>query len=165
MRWPIIVVLLLVASLNAPAQQKPTTVQTSTAVCTFADGNQVTVRFPALPTPKEDLRKGEAWPPKSSPVYLFTSSGVAVGDSTIQPGAFSIYLIPGKETWTLVINKSVAPDTPYDHSQDLARHPMQIGQLSNSESFDIAFAQVAPKQCNMRIYYGKVGAWAEFKEK
>jgi hypothetical protein len=29
----------------------------------------------------------------------------------------------------------------------------------------IAFAHIAPKQCNLRVYYEKAGAWAEFEEK
>ena len=54
----------------------------------------------------------------------------------------------------------------YDEKQDLVRIPMEIGQ---SESLvaevQVAFAHIAPKQCNMRLYYEKIGAWAEFHEK
>jgi hypothetical protein len=43
---------------------------------------------------------------------------------------------------------------------------MPLGQLSEPQkALDVFFGHVAPKQCNMRIYYGKAGAWVEFKER
>lgn len=166
MRWPMMffTFLLLVLPLTAPAQQKPDPAPTAAAVCTLQDGNQVTVRYPDHPTKKQDLRLGELWPPSTSPMFLFTSVELALGSSTLPPGAFSMYVIPEKEKWTLVINKAVSAGAPYQQQQDLARQPMQVGQLSEAQAFEVAFAQ-APKQCNMRVYSGKTGAWAEFKEK
>ena len=43
--------------------------------------------------------------------------------------------------------------------------PMQSGHLSEPQPFVVSFGHIAPKQCNMRIYDGKIGTWAEFKEK
>jgi hypothetical protein len=77
-----------------------------------------------------------------------------------------MYVIPQKKSWTLVLNKNVSESSSYDEHQDLARIEMQIGQLSEpDQQFSVFFGHVAPKQCNMRIYVGKIGSWIEFREK
>lgn len=46
------------------------------------------------------------------------------------------------------------------------RTPMQIGQIDNPvKQPKVAFDHVAPKQCNMRLYFEKSGAWAEIRER
>ena len=99
-------------------------------------------------------------------MLLFTQSELSIGNSHIPVGAYSMYVIPQKEAWTLVLNKNVTEGSKYEEQQDLLRVEMQVGQLSKpNERFSVFFAHVAPKQCNMRMYYGKVGTWVEFKEK
>ncbi len=164
-RSMMLLVLLIVVPLSAIAQQKSNSPQTASAVCTLQDGNQVTVRYPDLPEQKRELRLGEIWPPSSSPIFLFTSVELTLGNAAVPPGAFSVYVIPEKEKWTLIINKAVSAGAPYQQQQDVTRQPMEIAQLSEPQKFEIVFAQSA-KQCNLRIYYGKTGAFgADFKEK
>lgn len=160
-----LLMLLIVVPLSATAQQTSDPTQTATAVCTFKDGNQISVRYPALPGQKREFRSGEIWPPSSSPIFLFTPVGLSLGNAAIPAGAFSLYVIPEKDKWTLIINKAVSTGTPYQQQQDVTRQPMEIAQLPEPQKLEIAFAQSA-KQCNLRIYYGKTGAFgAEFKEK
>jgi hypothetical protein len=110
--------------------------------------------------------KGKVWAPGESPMILFTQTGLSVGNSSIGTDAYSLYVVPGDKDWTLIVNKGVKPGSPYDERQDLLRTPMEIGEVSPPEKeFSVSFAHVAPKQCNMRIYYGGTGAWAEFREK
>jgi hypothetical protein len=99
-------------------------------------------------------------------IFLFTETPLIVGTSEIPTGAFSMYLIPDKKKWTLVINKNVTAGSKYDEKQDLVRIPMQIGHVDTpAKRFQVLFVHVSPKQCNMRIYNGSTGAWVEFKEK
>ena len=166
MRWPIMLLTLLVAiSLSAPAQDKSDSSQTAETVCSFQDGNQISIRYPGVPAQKQ-LRSGEVWPPSSSPIFVFSTAEFTFGTSVVPRGAYSMYVIPNKVKWTLAINKSVTPGASYQEQQDVARQAMEIAQLDAPQKFEIAFGQVGPKQCNLRIYYGKTGAWgAEFKEK
>jgi hypothetical protein len=168
MRWLAMFIVLFSGVLQTTsAQNKPDQSKTETATCTFQDGKQLSVRYePPAETKKEGLPNGELWPRSGSPMYLFTETALTVGDLEIAPGAFSMYVIPGKERWTLIINRNVAAGSPYDQQQDLVRQPMQIGQLDEPQQhFEVAFAHVAPKQCNMRLYYGKTGVFTDFKEK
>ncbi|MGC2195571.1 MAG: DUF2911 domain-containing protein [Terriglobales bacterium] len=110
--------------------------------------------------------EGKVWVPGGMPMFLFTQSELLIGNSQIPIGAYSMYVIPQKENWTLILNKNVSEGSKYDEHQDLSRVEMQIGQLSEpNKQFSVFFGHVAPKQCNMRMYYGKTGTWVEFKEK
>ncbi len=99
-------------------------------------------------------------------MILFTQTEVTLANTTIPIGAFSMYVIPGKDSWTLVINRNVTAGAKYDQQQDLVRAPMEMGQLSQPEKqLGVYFGRIGPKQCNLRIYHGKTGLWAELKEK
>lgn len=155
---------LLFTLVNSGLAQTPSS--STTAACSFQDGRQLSVRHTSdeAVLGKDKLPEGKLWIPGGAPLFLFTEVPLSVGNLEIPVGAYSMYLIPEKGNWTLVLNKKVTEAEKYDKGQDLARVPMEIGQLSAPEKFAISFGHVAPKQCNMRIYYGKTGAWAEFKE-
>ena len=155
-------------TLVALAEDGPGKAKTATTACSFQDGRQISVRYEpfAVTKKKADLPLNELWPPSGSPMYLFSQASVSLGNTEIPTGAYSLYVIPEKEQWTLIINKGVNAGVPYDQQQDLLRLPMQIGHLSEpGQHFKVVFGHIAPQQCNMRIYYGKTGAWAEFREK
>jgi len=137
-----------------------------TTVCTFEDANQISARYIPTTTDKDKLQSGKVWTPGGSPILLFTSTATSFGTSTVPVGAFSLYVIPAKDRWTLIVNKNVNPAAKYDEHQDIARAPMELGQLGEpAKELQLAFVRVASKECNLRIYFGKDGAWAEFKEK
>ena len=42
---------------------------------------------------------------------------------------------------------------------------MQTAKLDNPLAhLKISLGHIAAQQCEIRVYYGKIGAWAEFKE-
>jgi Protein of unknown function (DUF2911) len=167
MRWLIMFIVLLGGATHEIfAADNPAKPKTATSTCTFQDGKQMSVRYEAGGVGKKGLPQGELWPPSGSPMLLFTQVALSVANSDIPAAAYSAYLIPEKDKWTLVINKAVSAGSPYDQQQDLVRVPMQIGHLGRPmKNVKVVFGHVAPKQCNMRIYSGKIGAWAEFNEK
>jgi len=139
-----------------------------TASCTFSDSKQILVRYhnPTAGNKKRQPPFGKVWAPGGSAMTLFTQSALAVDNSLIPIGAYSLYVIPEAKNWTLVVNKNVTTDQNYDQRQDLLRVPMPTGTLGHPvEKLKVYFGHVAPKQCNMRIYFGKIGAWTEFKER
>jgi hypothetical protein len=137
----------------------------ASAVCNFDDGRQITVRYQPSPGADRKLQNGEVWSPGKAPTLFFTSAVLKVGNSEIPVGAYSMYVIPAKDHWTLVLNKGVSENSRYDQKQDLLRTAMDIGTLPEPvKNVAISFGHVAPKECNMRVYYGKTGAWTEFRE-
>jgi hypothetical protein len=139
--------------------------QTTSATCNFDDGQQIAVRYQPASADNVKLESGKVWSPGGSPMFFFTSAPLKIGKSTVPIGAYSMYVIPGKERWTLVLNKNVSENAAYDQAQDLLREPMDLGTLPQpADTASVYFGHVAPKQCNMRLYYGKTGAWTDFYE-
>jgi DUF2911 family protein len=166
MRCLVLFAVLLCGVPQILAQNNPAKTQPATATCSFEDENQVTVRYePGASVPKKPLPQGQLWPPSGSPMYLFTQAELTIGNTTLPVGAYSMYVIPEKNKWTLIINKNVSAGAPYSQQNDLVRVPMELGHLSDPQPFTVAFGRIAPKQCSMRIYYETAGVWAEFDEK
>jgi hypothetical protein len=156
---------ILLGAVAASAQQPPADPQTSTASCSFDDEKQISVQYSPVST-KEKVQNGKIWTPGGRPMILYTQTEVTLANKEIPIGAFSMYAIPGKETWTLIVNRNVTPGAQYDDKDDLVRATMETGQLSDAEkTFSVVFGHIGPKLCSMRFYFGKIGAWAEFNEK
>jgi hypothetical protein len=138
----------------------------STAYCDFDDGQEVSVRYiGSITNPKDEPHNGKVWLPGGSAMTLFTGVPLTFNNSTIPTGAYSVYVIPNKKDWTLIVNKNVNPGAAYDASQDVAKGPMDLGEVDTPpKTLQVSFAHTAPKTCSIRVYYGKVGAFTDFKE-
>lgn len=140
--------------------------QNTSADCTFDDGKQLSIRYNDVDA-KKSPPNGKTWSPGDKPMTLFTQTDLMLGDSTIPAAAYTVYLVPGSETWTLVVNKNVQPGSSYDQKQDVAKVQMPVASLgSPTDKLQLVMAKRGPKQCNLRVYYAKTGTYgAEFKEK
>ena len=148
-------VLLLAVAANALAQDPQTT------YCNFEDGNQVSIQY--LPVVKDQPHNGRLWSPG---ITLFVQTPLTLAGSQIGLGAYSIHLIPDKKNWTLIVNKGVTPGAAYDAAQDVAKSPMDVGEIPEAtKTLQLSFAHMSAKQCSLRVYYQKTGALADFMEK
>jgi hypothetical protein len=139
----------------------------ATAICTFADDTELTVRYNPVST-KDNPRaqNGKVWAPGGSAMVLFTQSELSVNHVNLPVGAYSLYLIPGKDDWTLVVNKNVSSGSAYDEKQDLVRAHMEGAKLgSPAEHLNVSFGRIAPKQCEVRVYFDQSGTWTTLAEK
>ena len=160
--------LVLVSQLTLPGvSQQAVSDQAAPVICTFDDGKQMKIQYNNSPAKGEEgLHRGKLWEPGGSPMILFTQTTVTLGGSVIPEGAYSLYVIPEKQNWTLVVNRNVTTGAKYDEKEDVARAPMQIGEIDSPvKQPQVVFAHMTPKQCNMRLYYEQTGAWAEFRER
>lgn len=169
MRWPIVCTLIfssLILPSLALAQQSDVTANSNTAVCTFADDKQMSVRYNPAKVGKDEAPNGKIWVPGSSPMDLFTETPLTLNNVDIPTGAYRLYFIPGKDSWTLIVSKNVSANTAYDDKQDLVRAPMQSGKLPQPEAeVSVYFGHIAPKTCDMRVDVGKMRVWLDFGEK
>jgi len=163
------VVCALLTGLVIPATQvmaQSAEPQLQTAYCTYADDNEISVRYDASGKNKEEPKNGKVWEPGGSAMTLYTQGPVVLNHVEIPVGAFTVYVVPGKKEWTLVVNKNVTAGSKYDEAQDLVRAPMELGDLNPPvKPLQVALAHMAPKTCTLRLYYGNVGAQADFTEK
>ncbi|SPF49491.1 conserved exported hypothetical protein [Candidatus Sulfotelmatobacter kueseliae] len=156
----LLISLLWVPWLSAQAGNPPG----STTSCNLEDGRQVYIRYNPV-TAREKVANGKPWSPGGTPMTLFTEAQLMLGSSTIPIGAYTVYPIPARDHWTLVVNKNVTPGAAYDEKQDIARATMETDQVAqSSDALEVAFAHVGAR-CTLRIYIGKTASFADFTAK
>jgi hypothetical protein len=156
----LVVVPAIFLSLAAAAFAQST--PSSTASCYLDDGRQVYIRYNPVTTKTDRPPNGKPWTPGGAPMTLFTEAQLTFGGSSIPIGAYTVYPIPGKDKWTLVVNKNVAANSAYDEKQDIARAAIETDQISQpSNALEVAFAHTGNK-CTLRIYFGKAASFAPF---
>ena len=156
----------LAAVVAAAAENDPTD-QSASITCDFTDEKEITVEYNnSTMSDKDQPRNGKVWLPAGSPMTLFTQVALVLNHVELPVGAYSLYVIPNKKEWTLVVSRNVTNPKTYDEKQDLVRAPMEIGGVSSPpKRLQASFAHVAPKQCSIRLYYETIGAFVEFNEK
>jgi len=141
------------------------TAQSSTATCNLDDDRQVYIRYNPVSSKSEKPPYGKPWTPGGAPMTLFTEAPLTLGGAAIPLGAYTVYPIPARDKWTLVVNKNVTAGAAYDEKQDLARVTMETDQVPQpAETLEVAFAHYGSK-CTLRIYFGKVASFADFMTK
>jgi Protein of unknown function (DUF2911) len=163
---PLLFMELILASVAVMPQPSDKS-DSATAVLDFEDGKQISVQYQSVAAdPREGPPTGKVWMPGGSAIALFTSAALAMGSAEIPSGAYTMYFIPGKRDWTLIVSKNLAVKGKYDDKQDLLRAAMERGTLSEPEDqLKVSLAHTGQKRCEMNVDYGKTKAWVEFKEK
>lgn len=153
--------------LSAAAQEAPAAeAGTQDTTCTFQDGKQITIRYPEVQySPKNEPQDGRAWMPDNKPIYLFSQANLSLSGKTVPPGAYSIYMVPNRKDWTIVVNKDVAKGATYNPTENLGKVQAQVGELPDAaKGLTLYFGHVAPKTCTLRVDFGKQRAYGDFTE-
>jgi hypothetical protein len=144
----------------------------STAVCDFDSNAQLAVQYQptsvniSKPVFGHEIPYHKVWAPGGKPMTMFLNHEVMLDGKDIPVGAYTMFVIPAPNKWTLIVSRNTDTSGKYDENKDLVRAPMQWGELSSPESvFSIYFAQTAPGQCTMRVDLEKSRAWVDFKKK
>lgn len=86
---------------------------------------------------------GQVWRVGANEATTFVTTGnISVGGTAVPAGNYTLFAVPEKDKWTLVISKKTGEwGTDYPGpSQDLARIPMKVSALPSSvENFTISF--------------------------
>jgi hypothetical protein len=155
MRTLILLAVCLLISVSDLAQEPHST------YCDFEDGNQVSVQYSSAV--KDQPRNGRVWGPG---ITLYVQTPLTLSGTTIGLGAYSIYLIPERKNWTLIVNKNVTAGAAYNSGDDIARASMDIGEIPQPvNTLQLSFGHMGPKKCSLQVYYQKTGAFADFLEK
>lgn len=100
----------------------------------------------------------------NEPATFETRSAIKVIDKDLPSGKYSLWTIPGRDSWSVIFNKEV-PDwgvtfstdglvTTRDPDQDVVEVQVPVDQLANSEeSFSIDFE--GDDQLFLRLYWDK----------
>lgn len=153
------------AQAAAPAAPAPPDNPDSTTIyCDFADGSEISATY--LATAKDEPHAGKVWVPGGAPITLFNQAPVVLAGKEIPAAAYTMYLLPGKKDWTLIVSRNTSLTAPYDEKDDLIRANMEVGEVGDVLKVpQVSLAHTAPKTCNFRVYIGKVGAFVDFTQK
>jgi len=131
----------------------------ATAKCELAGGKTVTIDY-SSPRKKgrtvfpDVVKYGEIWRTGANEATTFVNTGdVMVGSTHVPAGSYTLFTVPAKDKWTLVISKKTGEwGTDYPgEKDDLARVEMKAGTASAPvENFTISFDKAADG-CNLKL--------------
>ena len=87
------------------------------------------------------------------------SDNVTIGGKSIDTGAYALYTIPGKEEWTIILNKGISNwgTNGYKESDDIVRFTVKSDKMKESmETFTMQFADVKPESCELHLMWGNI---------
>ena len=131
----------------------------ATAKCELAGGKTVTIDY-SSPRKKgrnvfpDVVKYGEVWRTGANEATTFVTTGdVMVGSTHVPAGSYTLFTVPGKDKWTLIISKKTGEwGTNYPgEKEDLGRVEMKAGTASVPvENFTISFEK-AGNGCNLKL--------------
>lgn len=167
MVFSVVFTLVLLTANLAIAEDTKSEPTEQVASCDMDNGNQVAIRYlPVTAKGKAEefggsIRYGTVWSPNGRAMVLFASGPAAVENKDLGAGAYTLYLIPNKNDWTLVVSKETDTKAKYDASKDVARVPMDLGDLpSPHPTFEVMLGKTGPNRCSLRVYWQQKGAFA-----
>ena len=168
--------LIAVAALTAvliAQNKKPPLSPPGQATVKFADGNTVTVDYsrPSMRgrkifgglVPYEQVWRTGA----NAATSLKTDVDLDIGGTTVPKGSYTLYTLPGMNSWQLIVNKQTGQwGTEYSQGQDLARIPMKVTQRpAGLELFTISFDNTTANSTTLKLEWENTIASVEVKEK
>ncbi len=160
------------ASAQAPDKSKRPS-PPAHAEFTFADGATINIDYSS---PRMKGRKifgglvpyGQVWRAGANEATTFvTSVPVVVGTKTVPAGSYTLFAVPDKGKWTLVISKKTGEwGTPYPgEDNDFARTDMVITHLPEPlENFTISLDKTAGG-CKLNLAWEQTQASVDITEK
>jgi len=147
----------VIASAQEDKSKRPS--PPASAECKFSDGKAIKIDYSS---PRAKGRKvfgglvpyGQVWRAGANEATTFvTTADVMVGGSHIPAGSYTLFTIPNRDNWTLIISKKTGEwGIPYPGAdQDLVRVDMKVSATSSPvENFTIAFDKAA-SGCTLRM--------------
>ncbi len=82
------------------------------------------------------------------------SNDITLGGQKVAAGTYSVFSIPTKEDWTLILNKDVtASEQSYSKEKDVLRTSVKALTIPKTESFSIDFSDITDTSANLNIYW------------
>ncbi|WP_263367626.1 DUF2911 domain-containing protein [Edaphobacter bradus] len=148
-------VLLATASL---AQAKPVLSPPETATVAL-DGKTIAIKYgaPSMRGRKimgEVVPYNEVWRTGANPATTFvTKANLKIGSATVPAGSYTLYTLPSKTEWLLIINKQTGQwGTEYHQDRDLVRIPMKGTTLASpQEKMSISFEKTRGNATELHV--------------
>lgn len=95
---------------------------------------------------------------------LTTSADLTIGSLKVPKGVYSLYTVPGANSWELIVNKQTGQwGTEYDKGQDLGRVPLKVSKTpSLVEQMQIELKAAGKNQGMLAIRWENTEASTNF---
>ena len=170
--WILILLALTTVTAMMIAQDKKPLSPPGQASLTFSDGHKVTIDYSRPSMRNRKIFGGlvpydQVWRTgANAATSLKTDVNLNIGGTNVPAGSYTLYTLPGVNSWQLIINKQTGQwGTRYDQSQDLARIPMKVTQRpSGLELFTISFDKTGPDSATLKLEWENTIASVAIKE-
>lgn len=100
---------------------------------------------------------GEVWRTGANEATaLVVSDEVTIAGNKLKAGTYSLYSIPGKDTWTFIINSKLSWGTQYDESEDIFRFEAEPQEADFMEWLLFYFNSVTPNTATVTLHWDNV---------
>ncbi len=100
---------------------------------------------------------GEVWRTGANNATVITfTDDVSLEGNMVKAGDYGLFTIPGKDSWTIILNKGSEQWGAYQYKQadDVLRFEVKPSRLSDkAESFSIAFTDVMPSSAKLNLLW------------
>ncbi|TYP94089.1 Protein of unknown function (DUF2911) [Fodinibius salinus] len=97
---------------------------------------------------------GEVWRTGANESTAITfSDDVMIEGKKVEAGTYSLYTIPRKDTWTIILNSKLSWGTQYDKSKDVLRVKVPSKEASHMEQFLISFHNVTNSSAECVLHW------------
>jgi len=93
-----------------------------------------------------------------TPTRLVFSDAIEMDGRKLDSGSYLLYIIPGVETWEVIINKGIknTGTDEYKESEDVARFKVEPAKTKTKiELFTIQFSDIKPESCELHLMWEK----------
>jgi Protein of unknown function (DUF2911) len=169
-----LMLMILVVTVFATAQDKSKRPSPpASAQCKFGDGKSIKVDYSS---PRAKGREifgglvpyGQVWRTGANEATTFvTDASLNIGGKDIAAGSYTLFTVPNKDSWKLIINKKNAEwGIPYKYEADeLGRFDMSASKTAGPvENFTISFHEMGDG-CHMYMDWENTRATIEISEK
>jgi Protein of unknown function (DUF2911) len=172
--WTLTLIAFMMLTVLATAQdKKPPLSPPGVATVTFAGGHTVTIDYSRPSMRSRKIFGGlvpydQVWRTgANAATSLKTDVDLDIGGTTVPKGSYTLYTLPGMNSWKLIINKQTGQwGTEYNQGQDLARVDMKITQRpSGLELFTISFDKTGANSATLKLEWENTIASVDVKEK
>jgi len=153
----------MLAGENTPTARKK-------AQLVLGDGDAVRVEYSPVSagsrSPGQRLNP-EVWSPGTGQATIFTTAAnLAIADSKLPPGQYSLYLQPSGDGWILIINQQVGQAaSSYPEGWDIVHAPMKKRELSTPVSLlTFSLQRQGLKGGTLKLSFGKTEVSVPFEE-
>ena len=170
--WILVAIMIAVlAAIMAAQGNKPS--PSGEATLKFDDGKTVAIQYSRPSMRGREIFGGlvpydRVWRTgANAATTLKTDVDLNIGGADVPAGSYTLYTLPGKTSWKLIINKQTGQwGTQYSQSQDLARVDMKVSQRSSTlEQFTISFDMTGGDSATLKLEWDTTVASVEMKEK